>query len=213
MLWTSAIIQEVWHHWQVVWTQRNHMIHGHDETSQSAALRRRAEIMLHEIYSRKDIMKPSNRDKILFEDIEHHLAQKYQPNHELDQCAQTSHQPQYQRNRQISNMRSMFHADLFPCSAALTRSASRKCNISLTHFCGPATELLDFSFLWSTPIVAKTAAANGAWNASVVDASQYLSFKKMSTVDPCPQWCCAKTMPQPLTIMIGNGTVVDGSKV
>jgi hypothetical protein len=77
MLWMSAIIQEVWSHWQVVWTQRNHTIHGHDETSRSAALRHdRAEIiMLHEIYSRKDFMKPSDHDKILFEDSEHHLAQ------------------------------------------------------------------------------------------------------------------------------------------
>ena len=30
--------------------------------------------MLHELYSRKDFMKPSDRDKILFDDIEHHLA-------------------------------------------------------------------------------------------------------------------------------------------
>ena len=73
-LWTSAIIQEVWSHWQLVCTQRNNAIHGQDETSRSAALRRRAEIILHEIYSRKDFMKPSDRDKILFDDIEHHLA-------------------------------------------------------------------------------------------------------------------------------------------
>ena len=34
----------------------------------------RAEIMLHEIYSRKDFMKPSDRDKFLFDNIELHLA-------------------------------------------------------------------------------------------------------------------------------------------
>ena len=134
----SAIIQEVWYDWQVVWTQGNHMIHGHDETSQSTALRHRAEIMLHKIYSRKDFMNPSDRDKILFEDIEHHLAQS--TNQIMNWIS--VHKPlisrsQYQRNRQISNMRSTFRADLFPCSAALTRLASHKCNISLTHFCGP----------------------------------------------------------------------------
>jgi hypothetical protein len=51
------------------------VIHGHDETSLEAPQEgRRTEIMLHEIYSRKDFMKLSDRDKILFDDIEHHLA-------------------------------------------------------------------------------------------------------------------------------------------
>jgi hypothetical protein len=57
-LWTSAIIQEVWHHWQVVWTLRNHTIHRHDERSRIAALHLKTEIMLHEIYSRKNFMEP-----------------------------------------------------------------------------------------------------------------------------------------------------------
>ena len=82
-----------------------------------------------------------------------------QLHYKLDQFAPTPHQPQYQRNRQISNTRSTFYADLFLCSASLTRSASRKCNISLTHFVGRvlgsssllrvdvATELLDFVFI------------------------------------------------------------------
>jgi hypothetical protein len=73
-LWTSAIIQEIWCQWQVVWTQRNQKIHGHDDRSRSAALRRRAKIMLHNIYSRTDFMMPSDRDKIHLDDIEHHLA-------------------------------------------------------------------------------------------------------------------------------------------
>jgi len=74
-LWTSAIIQEVWHHWQVVLIQSNETIQGHNEMSQNEAYRGRATIMLHQIYSRKQFMKPSDCDKILFNDIEQHLAQ------------------------------------------------------------------------------------------------------------------------------------------
>ena len=75
MLWTSAIIQEVWRHWQFIWTQRNHTINGYDKMRRSAVLHHRAENILHEIYSRIDFMKPRNHNKILFEDIERHLAQ------------------------------------------------------------------------------------------------------------------------------------------
>ena len=54
-------MQEVWSQRQLVQTQRNETIHGHDETSRNEARRGRAKIMLHEVYSRKDIMKPSHR--------------------------------------------------------------------------------------------------------------------------------------------------------
>ena len=63
-----------------IWIQRNETIHGHDEKSRNQAHRGRAIIMLHEIYSRKDFMKPSDRDKILFDDIEHHLIK---PTHQI----------------------------------------------------------------------------------------------------------------------------------
>jgi hypothetical protein len=79
-LWTSASIQEVWSQWQLVWIQRNEMLHERDETCRNEARRGRAAIMLHEPYSRKDFMKPSDHDKILFDDIEHHLAK---PTHQI----------------------------------------------------------------------------------------------------------------------------------
>ena len=70
---------------------------------------RRVETTLVEVetklYSRRDFIQPSDRYIILFDDIDRHihLSKTNQLHHELAHCAPTPHQPQYQRNRQISN--------------------------------------------------------------------------------------------------------------
>jgi hypothetical protein len=55
--------------------QRNETTHGHDEKSRNEARRDRAEIMLCEIYSRRDFsMQPSDRDLFLFASIDRYLV-------------------------------------------------------------------------------------------------------------------------------------------
>ena len=149
-LWTSAIIKEVWSHWQLVlWTQHNNTIHGLDETSRNAAHRCRAKIMLHEMYSRKDLMKPSDRDKISM--ISSTTLQK--PPTKLwngSVCTITPpHQSQYPRNWQTKNMRSRFHSGLLPSSSTVLTRSTCKCIISLTHFCGPGAWIELFSLWWT----------------------------------------------------------------
>ena len=147
-LWSSAIIKEVWSHWQLVWDQRNNAIHGHDETSSGAARRCGAEIMLHEIYSRKGLMKPSDRNKILFDDIEHNITKT---TNQIMNWWISVHKPlvchSIKETDRLAIRGSKLHSDLLPYSTDLTRSACGYI-LSLTHFGGSGARLEIFSLGW-----------------------------------------------------------------
>ena len=88
-------------------------------------------------------MKPSDRNKIVFDDIEHHLAKT--TNQIMNWIS--VHKPLISHSIKETDRLSKFNSDLLPCSTVLTRSAC-KYIISLPHFCGPGARVELSSLKW-----------------------------------------------------------------
>jgi len=73
-LWSTTVITCLWKQWLEVWTSRNDIIHGHDETTRRLVLRNKAEWQIRKVYKNRELYLPRDRD-FLFETVEEHLTQ------------------------------------------------------------------------------------------------------------------------------------------
>jgi hypothetical protein len=72
-LWATNILSSIWEEWHLVWTIRNAVIHGHDQTSRNRIQRIKAELEIRAIYDDRDLLLPADQDH-LFHDVEFHLT-------------------------------------------------------------------------------------------------------------------------------------------
>jgi hypothetical protein len=66
-------LSKIWEEWTLIWTIRNQVIHGHDQTSRLNIQRLEAETELCAIYDDHKLLLPANQDH-LFDDVNTHLA-------------------------------------------------------------------------------------------------------------------------------------------
>ena len=71
-LWTVSITICIWDNFKTVWTTRNEIIHGHDDTTRNAAKRRIAQANIRRIYDKRNQLMPNDQQH-LFDNIDTHL--------------------------------------------------------------------------------------------------------------------------------------------
>ena len=72
-LWATNILSRIWEEWYLVWTIRNAVIHGHDQTGRNRIQRIEAEVEIRAIYDERELLLPADQDH-LFDDVEFHLT-------------------------------------------------------------------------------------------------------------------------------------------
>jgi hypothetical protein len=77
LLWAASLLTSLWDEWHLVWTIRNEVIHGHDESSRQRKQRASAEKELRAIYEDRELLLPADQDH-LFEHVDIHLAKSTQ---------------------------------------------------------------------------------------------------------------------------------------
>jgi hypothetical protein len=73
LLWAMSILSKIWEEWTLIWTIRNQVIHGHDQTSRLNIQCLEAETELCAIYDDRKLLLPADQDH-LFDDVNTHLA-------------------------------------------------------------------------------------------------------------------------------------------
>jgi hypothetical protein len=72
-LWATSILSSIWEEWHLVWTIRNTVINGHDQTSRNCIQQTEAELEILAIYNNPDLLLPADQDH-LFDDVKFHLT-------------------------------------------------------------------------------------------------------------------------------------------
>jgi hypothetical protein len=72
LLWSTQIVTSIWDGWHLLWTIRNHVIHGHDQVSRRLIQRQDVEDDVRAIYEDRELLLPADQDH-LFPDVETHL--------------------------------------------------------------------------------------------------------------------------------------------
>jgi hypothetical protein len=72
-LWATNILSSIWEEWHLVWTIRNAVIHGHDQTSRNRIQQIEAEVEIRAIYNNRELLLPADQDH-LFDDVDFHLS-------------------------------------------------------------------------------------------------------------------------------------------
>jgi hypothetical protein len=70
---SNYICSRIWEEWTLIWTIRNQVIHGHNQTSRLNIQRFEAETELRAIYDDRELLLPADQDH-LFDDVNTHLA-------------------------------------------------------------------------------------------------------------------------------------------
>jgi hypothetical protein len=73
LLWATQLLTSIWEGWNLVWTIRNEVIHGHDQASRHRIQRQEVEHEIKAIYDEREHLLPADQDH-LFDDVETHLT-------------------------------------------------------------------------------------------------------------------------------------------
>jgi hypothetical protein len=68
-----TILSKIWEEWTLIWTIRNQVIRGHDQTSRLNIQRLEAKTEPRALYDDRKLLLPANQDH-LFDDVDTHLA-------------------------------------------------------------------------------------------------------------------------------------------
>jgi hypothetical protein len=73
LLWVTHMLTSIWDEWNIVWTIRNEVIHGHDQASRQQIQRTEVETEIRAIYDKRHLLLPADQDH-LFAEVETHLV-------------------------------------------------------------------------------------------------------------------------------------------